>query len=134
MNIRRLLGFILILVSAQNGQMVHTSAQAEPLANNRILIAAKTEETQGAQLYAQNCAICHGKTGKADGPAARSLKPSPRDFSTGEFKYTKNDAERLQFIKKGKGPMPAWEKTLTDAQINDIITFIHTLKAKKSDT
>jgi mono/diheme cytochrome c family protein len=27
--------------------------------------------------------------------------------------------------------MPGWEGTLTDAQINDVIAFIHTLKLKK---
>src|SRR4051794_18913689 len=36
---------------------------------------------RGAQLYAQNCASCHGATGLADTPAARSLDPHPVMFA-----------------------------------------------------
>lgn len=125
MNIRLFSVLTLALLAAWSG---HFYASAQPAHGQAP--AAPEALKRGAELYAKNCALCHGKTGKADGPIARSLKPAPRDFSKGEFKYTASDAERLQFIKKGKGPMPAWEKTLTDAQINDVILFIHTLKAK----
>jgi high-affinity iron transporter len=36
---------------------------------------------RGAQLYAQNCASCHGLTGRADTPAARALDPHPVAFA-----------------------------------------------------
>lgn len=32
---------------------------------------------QGATLYAEHCASCHGLTGQGDGEAGRSLSPSP---------------------------------------------------------
>lgn len=32
------------------------------------------------QLYASNCAACHGAIGKGDGPAAKGLEPSPTNF------------------------------------------------------
>src|SRR3712207_653335 len=35
----------------------------------------------GQRVYAQRCAICHGPTGRGDGPAAPSLIPRPRDFT-----------------------------------------------------
>jgi mono/diheme cytochrome c family protein len=40
---------------------------------------APTEATirEGAMLYAQNCASCHGSTGLGDGEAGRALNPSP---------------------------------------------------------
>ena len=34
----------------------------------------------GAQLYAQQCAGCHGADGYGDGPAAAGLNPSPANF------------------------------------------------------
>lgn len=33
--------------------------------------------TDGASLYAEHCASCHGSTGRGDGEAGRSLTPSP---------------------------------------------------------
>lgn len=89
---------------------------------------------KGAVLYKQNCAICHGETGKGDGLAGKSLQPPPRNFSKGIFKYAKNDAELLKFIQTGKSPMPSWEGTLTEAQIQDVIAFIHSLKQKRRNS
>jgi len=92
--------------------------------------AAAGNASKGKKVYNQNCAVCHGKTGKADGPTGKALKPPPRNFSVGDFKYGKNDAQLLAFIKKGKGAMPAWGTTLSDTQIQDVIAYIHTLKKK----
>jgi high-affinity iron transporter len=35
---------------------------------------------RGAELYAADCASCHGKDGGGDGPAAAALNPKPRNF------------------------------------------------------
>lgn len=35
----------------------------------------------GRQLYAENCAGCHGATGKGDGPLGKRLDPKPVDFT-----------------------------------------------------
>jgi len=39
-------------------------------------------------LYRENCVHCHGVTGNGDGPTALFLKPYPRDFRRGIFKFT----------------------------------------------
>ena len=95
-------------------------AQANPPQNPALV--------RGTKLYQQHCAICHGEKGKGDGLAAKSLTPPPRDFSKGVFRYSKNEAERLAFVKKGKPPMPAWGGTLSEAELKDVLAFIHTLK------
>jgi mono/diheme cytochrome c family protein len=35
----------------------------------------------GADLYAHFCAVCHGKDGRGDGPAAVALKQGPTDLT-----------------------------------------------------
>ncbi|MBF2053400.1 MAG: cytochrome c, partial [Candidatus Sericytochromatia bacterium] len=82
----------------------HSSSAAE---------APVPDPANGKKLYTQHCALCHGKTGQGDGMAGKSLKPPPRDFTQGKFKFSKDDAGLLAFIKKGKGAMPAWGKTLS---------------------
>src|ERR1700691_4016466 len=37
----------------------------------------------GVRVFAQRCAVCHGPDGKGNGPAAPSMLPRPRDFSSG---------------------------------------------------
>lgn len=36
----------------------------------------------GAAMFKEYCAVCHGKTGKGDGPAAAALKQAPADLTT----------------------------------------------------
>ncbi len=36
---------------------------------------------RGKALFTQYCVPCHGQDGRGDGPAAGSLKPSPRNFT-----------------------------------------------------
>ena len=39
----------------------------------------------GVRVFAQRCAVCHGPDGNGNGPAAPSMFPRPRDFSSGIF-------------------------------------------------
>ena len=45
------------------------------------------EAPLGTRLYARHCAVCHGPDGRGNGPAAPSMFPRPRDFTSGRFKY-----------------------------------------------
>ena len=42
----------------------------------------------GHQVYAQRCQQCHGISGDGAGPAAAVLRPRPRDYRPGIFKFT----------------------------------------------
>ncbi len=39
------------------------------------------EAPEGQVLFAENCAQCHGMSGKGDGPWAASLSPRPTDLT-----------------------------------------------------
>lgn len=41
----------------------------------------------GAQVYQRNCLACHGATGDGNGPQAKHLRPRPRDYRLGVFKF-----------------------------------------------
>ena len=43
--------------------------------------ATAPDLARGAALYAKNCTMCHGKSGRGDGPMARGLQPPPIDFT-----------------------------------------------------
>jgi hypothetical protein len=44
-------------------------------------ISAAGSDLSGRDLFATNCAICHGPTGKGDGPAAPSLQTQAPDLT-----------------------------------------------------
>ena len=41
----------------------------------------------GKEIYRSQCEPCHGTEGKGDGPAARFLETTPRDFTVGMWMY-----------------------------------------------
>ncbi|MGH7814408.1 MAG: c-type cytochrome [Candidatus Binataceae bacterium] len=88
----------------------------------------------GAALYVQNCAACHGDAGHGDGPAGKYLTPHPADFATSL--KGKSDAWIAKAI-KGGGPavgeaavMPAY-KDLSDRDVTDLAAYVKQLAGQK---
>jgi len=80
--------------------------------------------------YEKNCKMCHGVSGKGDGPAAKA-KPL-QDF--GSALKGKSDADLAKVIKEGSKEagrainMPAYAGKLTDDQIQAIVKYVKELK------
>lgn len=49
-------------------------------------VPTPTAGVKAAELYARNCAACHGERGDGAGPAAVFLYPKPRNFRDGRFR------------------------------------------------
>ena len=86
-------------------------------------LGTEAQRAAGKQLYARNCAQCHGEKGDGEGYATPHLFPRPRNFTTGKFKVrtTPNGAlpthqDLVNIIRRGMPytSMPAWP-TLSDA-------------------
>jgi mono/diheme cytochrome c family protein len=97
------------------------------------LAQMKGDPKVGKAKYDVDCAGCHGKTGKGDGPAAAALTPKPQDHTDGKVMNSLSDQYLFDIIKKGgvavkKAPiMPANEKKLSDQEIWDVIAYIRSL-------
>ncbi len=78
-------------------------------------------------LYSDNCASCHGPSGKGDGPAGKMLQPTPANFAT--VLKGKTDDYIKKIIKEGgaangkSASMPP-ASDLTDDQINSLVDYI----------
>ena len=87
-----------------------------------LLSTAAPLFAQGADLYKSKCAMCHAADGTASGPAGKAMNvPS--------FKTVKaTEAELIAITTNGKGKMPSYKGKLTDAQIKDVVAYIHSLQ------
>ena len=94
-------------------------------------IHANTE--QGRRLYRENCAPCHGASGKGDGVGAKSLPVQPADHTNGALMKSRSDAFLRDVIVKGgtamglSAFMPAWQGLFKDNEIKDLVDYIRSL-------
>ncbi len=83
----------------------------------------------GKSLFEGNCAMCHGNTGKGDGPAGAALNPRPKNLSD-KAVQTQTDGELFWKISEGRGAMPPW-KMLPEKDRWSLVQYIRSLAAKK---
>src|SRR5580692_2682649 len=89
----------------------------------------------GMRVFARHCAVCHGPDGRGNGPAAPSMFPRPRDFSTGRFKYKSTafgepatDEDLLRTIRDGlpASAMPYFAGLLSTEELNAVVEQVKT--------
>ena len=80
---------------------------------------------QGAPLYAQNCAECHGAGGRGDGPLAGKLPIRPADLTEPHL-FAHKVGEIFWWVSYGRddGVMPGFADKLTPDQRWDLINFV----------
>jgi cbb3-type cytochrome c oxidase subunit I len=81
---------------------------------------------RGADVFTHNCAGCHGKDGKGDGPAAVALFPRPRDLTTARFS-DRALSDVLWYGVKGAS-MPGWHD-LPSGDLRGLASFVRSLGA-----
>jgi mono/diheme cytochrome c family protein len=82
----------------------------------------------GKTLYEQHCFVCHGPTGKGDGPAALRLNPRPVDLRQHMVPGVHPDAQLFDWISNGypNSPMPGFASALSENDRWDVLNYIRT--------
>jgi mono/diheme cytochrome c family protein len=91
----------------------------------------RTRETveQGAKVYEQNCASCHGTTGLGDGPVGRTLSPPPANLAfLSQMPMVQWDPFMYWTVAEGGAQfgsaMPAFKGTLSKDDIWAVVAYI----------
>ena len=85
-------------------------------------------DTAAAQkTYQAKCAGCHGADGKGQTGAGKAL--GAHDFSSPDVQKM-SDADLAQVISQGKNKMPPYSKSLSAAEIKDLVDYIRTFGKK----
>jgi thiosulfate dehydrogenase len=108
-----------IAMAAADASMDRRAGEAKnPVAPTEENIAA------GAKLYLDHCGGCHGVPSNPESEFARSFNPPVPEF----FKDAPDMSDSQNFYAIQHGirwtGMPAWSKTLSDAEIWQLATFL----------
>ncbi len=97
-------------------------AASAPLSAQKVVKgeAKRIESVQGVDTFNAYCAVCHGKTAKGDGPAAKALTKAPADLTkitARRGNFSRTDIESIilgkqEMISHGSREMPIWGPVL----------------------
>ena len=100
-------------------------------------LGTEAQRAEGKEVYDIKCAHCHGYEGDASAVATPYLRPTPRDFTSGNYKFrstasgelpTTEDIKRSIRLGMPYTSMPAWEGILSETEITDLAYYLKTFE------
>ena len=82
-------------------------------------------QSGGEAVYKANCQSCHGSAGTPSPGIAKAMGVKPANDP--DYKNL-TPAQEAASVKNGKGKMKPFAGKLTDAQINDAVTYFRSFK------
>lgn len=103
----------IVLAGMRRGEWIIPEEAARR--ENPLLPSPKNLESARG-LYKQNCAECHGDTGKGDGPKSRKLFADPSNLTSAARMGSLTDGALFYEISEGRRPMPEFKTRMTEEQ------------------
>src|SRR5262245_24592379 len=95
-------------------------------------VAEVHDTLHGHFVYMKNCVFCHGRRGDGKGEMGLTVRPLPRDFSSGIFKYRSTPAgslptndDLMRTVREGipDTAMPAF-RALSPRDVQAVIEYV----------
>lgn len=110
----------------------HSAPIPAPYAGATSPVAASDAVlARGGDVYAAQCAVCHGDGGMGDGPTAAVLDPAPVPIA--RTSQMMRDDYLFWRVSEGGAPfntaMPTWKETLSEQERWEVIAYVRALGA-----
>lgn len=100
-----------------------TAQQINAVADHVLALSGQgPDNAEGAAVFAENCVACHGDLGKGE-PAVGGPDLTDQIWLYGGSKA----AIVSQITKPRLGVMPSWNQRLSDVEIKQVATYVHSL-------
>ncbi len=85
----------------------------------------------GREAYVHYCYACHGLAGDGQGPAAKGLRPAPRDLTKGIYKFAgvaagdfPSDEDLLRIVRYGLGGTAMLQWDVPEQEARNIVQYV----------
>jgi len=138
---------VILVASSTFAVAQQAPAQAAPTVKHVPI--TNTPSNSGKEMFNSYCAVCHGKDGKGNGPAASAMKTPPADLTLlAEKSGGQYPASHVAVLLKGQGStpshgnqdMPVWGPLFSSLsqgnqgqvqqRITNLVAYVDTLQAK----
>lgn len=111
----------------------HTGLTTDEARQGNPVEATQSSIARGRELYGQNCASCHGVTGRGDGPRAKELTIPPADFK--QHVPYHSDKFFFDVITRGFGDiMPPFGDQISEEDRWNLLNFLRAEHSLESQT
>ncbi len=130
-------GFLVLAVLAASCKGYRPHGFDRPMKLGGKVVPARVL-AQGERDYTLYCRACHGEKGDGKGPSSPGLRPPPRDFTQGTFKFAAvaagtlpNDDDLVRIVRGGLHgtAMLAWDG-VPEANLEAIIQYLKTFSPR----
>jgi len=138
---------VIVILIAAFAVAQDTPAQTPPTVKH--IPITNTPSNSGKEMFNSYCAVCHGTTGKGDGPAASAMKAPPTDLTTlAQKNGGKYPTAHVAAVIRGQAgtpahgsqDMPVWgplfssisqgHEAQVQQRVSNLVQYIDTLQAK----
>lgn len=114
----------LLEVALQRSVRNHARGVAIPNAVSADADTGNALVLRGAGLYRDNCVVCHGAPGVAQGDIGKSMQPIPGPLSDAARRWQANELYWITRHGIKMSGMPAWEYHLAEQDIWAVVAFL----------
>ncbi len=83
-------------------------------------------KVDGPGLFVENCAVCHGKNGRAH--TFHGILVGAQNLTKAKWQADTSDEEILHAIKTGPSVMPAFGKKLSPSEIDALAKYVRSFR------
>lgn len=96
--------------------------------SEKVNVNSSAAANSGRGIFMQNCAQCHGVTGRGNGPVSTTMMQKPANLTRPFFKAYSDDMYFWRIAEGVPGTrMPQWKRSLSDEDILYLVAFVKTL-------
>jgi mono/diheme cytochrome c family protein len=148
MRVMKFVSLAVILVAISTFAVAQ-QAPAQTVPTVKHVPITNTPSNSGKEMFNSYCAVCHGKDGKGNGPAASAMKTPPADLTVlAQKSGGKYPASHVASVLRGQAStpshgsqdMPVWGPLFSSIsqghegqvqqRINNLVTYVETLQAQ----